>query len=350
MKKIICTTFIILVFAPAVFSKTADEYQKEITDLEQKVSSLKSQALTLSSQVAYYDSQIALTQLKISQTEDLVGSLSQKIDVLEDQLTQKSKVLVEQIIRTYQSSHVEPLELFLSSRSFSQFMYRSKYLTIIQAANRNYLHDTQLTQSNYESQKNLLITAEDRLRTEKAQLAATRIERDNLLTQTQNNEFIYQKQLEQSKLELEAIQSALAIATKVGPVKAGDPIALTGNSGYPSCSTGKHLHFEVRVNDMWVNAENYLKMLNGVGSGNWEWPLKGDIQVTQRYGKTPWSYRYAYSGGIHTGVDMISSSDIIYAPADGTLYTATEKCGSSQLKLKYIDHGNNLKTLYLHVQ
>ncbi|MEK9208424.1 MAG: peptidoglycan DD-metalloendopeptidase family protein, partial [Patescibacteria group bacterium] len=155
--------------------------------------------------------------------------------------------------------------------------------------------------------------------------------------------------------ELEAIQRALANAVKQGPVNVGDAIGLVGNSGYPYCSTGKHLHFEVRQNDAWVNAETYLKNMTdkwgaNIGSGNWDWPLRGDISITQRYGKTEYSWRYKYSGGIHTGIDMVSNTDIIYAPAAGILYSYTEKCGSANLNIKFIDHGSGLKSFYLHVQ
>ena len=111
----------------------------------------------------------------------------------------------------------------------------------------------------------------------------------------------------------------------------------------------------MRANDTWVNAETYLKPITDkwglkIGSGNWNWPLNGSIEITQRYGKTPYSYRYIYSGGIHTGIDMVSSDAVIRAPADGILYSYTGKCGASELKIKYIDHGSGLKTLYLHVQ
>lgn len=182
-----------------------------------------------------------------------------------------------------------------------------------------------------------------------------RADKDNLLKQTKNSESIYQQQLAQAQLELAAIQNAIATAVREGPVKKGDPIALVGNTGYPHCSTGKHLHFEVRVNDAWVNAESYLKNITDkwglkIGSGSWDWPISGDIQITQRYGKTPYSYRYVYSGGIHTGIDMISDGDVIRAVGDGTLYSSIQSCGDSPLKIKYIDHGNGLVTFYLHIQ
>jgi len=217
------------------------------------------------------------------------------------------------------------------------------------------LTETQAVQNSYSQQKTLVQDSQKRLQTQKTALANLRAERDNLLRQTRNNEAIYQKQLEVARQELEAVQRALASAVKEGPVKKGDPIGLVGNSGYPNCSTGKHLHFEVRQGDSWVNAENYLRNMTdkwglNIGSGDWDWPIKGTIGVTQRYGKTDYSYVYKYSGGIHTGIDMVSNQDVVYAVADGTLYSYTGKCGSADLNIKYIDHGSGLKTLYLHVQ
>ncbi|HBC72795.1 TPA: hypothetical protein DCZ90_03225 [Candidatus Amesbacteria bacterium] len=243
----------------------------------------------------------------------------------------------------------------LSSTNFSLLLSRLKYAQTVQANNRRILHDTQVIQLNYARQKTLVEDAQKKLEVQKKTLAGLREEKDNLLLQTKNSEAVYEKQLESARLELAAIQTALATGIREGPVKAGDPIALVGNTGYPSCSTGKHLHFEVRLNDTWVNAELYLKKISdkwglNIGSGNWNWPISGDIEITQRYGKTPYSYRYIYSGGTHTGIDMVSNQDVIKAVADGILYSSTQKCGSSDLKIKYIDHGSGLKTFFLHVQ
>lgn len=329
--------------------------QKQIDELESKVSALQSQAKTLADQIAYYDGQIALANLKISQSEDLITSISKKINLLEYALQSRSRVLERQISETYKQGHSDVFSLFFSSGNFSSTLNRFKYLQIVQDYNRKFLHDTQTVQSNFAGQKVLLEQSRARLEAQKKSLAQIRAERDNLLKQTKNDEAVYQKQLEEARLELAAIEAALASAKKEGPIKAGDPLALMGNSGYPVCSTGPHLHFEVRVNDSWVNAETYLKNRTdkwglNIGSGNWNWPLNEDIEITQRYGKTPYSYKYVYSSGIHTGIDMVSSDKVVRAVADGTLYSYTGKCGSSNLNIKFIDHGNGLKTFYLHVQ
>ena len=358
MKKIITflSLFLFLFISiTGVESSELEDKQNQIEELEKKVSDLKKQSNTLSGQIQYYDSQIQLTNLKITQSEGLINSISDKINQLEQKLTERSRVLETQIIQTYKQGNLEPVTLILSSGNFSDLVSRFKYLQIIQSNNRKFLHDTQLVQSNYASQKTLMQESKKKLEVQKVNLANLKTEKDNLLKQTKNDEALYQKQLEVAKQELDAIEKGLISGKSEGPVKKGEPIALMGNSGYPNCSTGAHLHFEVRVNDNWVNAESYLKNradkwgLN-IGSGSWEWPMSGDLQITQRYGKTPYSYRYVYSGGIHTGIDMVSNDVVIRAVDDGTLYSYVGKCGSSDLKMKYIDHGNGLKTLYLHVQ
>jgi len=356
MKKLLATLLLsYLVTWSLVYANIEDEKRNEIQELEKKVVNLHSQAKTLTDQIAAYDSQIRLAQLKITQTEEQITSVSTRIAQLEDKLKERSALLEKQIVQTYKKGMSDPLQIIFGSGNVSALLSQIKYLQIVQTNNRKFLYDTQLVQTNYAQQKTLIEESRKKLQSQKELLNSYRIERDNLLKQTKNNETLYQKQLEQARLELEVIQKALASAVREGPVKAGDVIGLMGNSGYPYCSTGSHLHFEVRKNDVWINAESYLKNITdkwgmNIGSGNWDWPMQGSIEITQRYGNTSYSYVYKYSGGMHTGIDMVSSDKTVRAVADGIIYSSSEKCGTATIKLKYIDHGDGLKTLYLHLQ
>jgi septal ring factor EnvC (AmiA/AmiB activator) len=244
-----------------------------------------------------------------------------------------------------------------------------KYVQNVQQEDAALVFQVKTTQNSYneskeirEDKKNQLEKLQNELEKEKADLNVKKKAKDALLSQTKGQEAVYQQLLAQALAEKRAIDQALINATQVGPIKRGEPIALVGNTGYPGCSTGPHLHFEVHKSGAWVDPANYLTNKtvddeqNGgtwnAGSGSWDWPVADTVQVTQHFGQTPWSWRYAYSGGIHTGLDLQSSSSVVIkAPADGTLYSSSESCGGgSIIKIKYIDHGDGVLSFYLHVQ
>ncbi len=347
-----------------------------ISQLQQKIAELQGQENTLSKQINLLNSQITLTTLKINNIRAEIVKLSGEIDELaneierlESLLTKRSELVLRRIPESYKRQVTPRFGLLLFSQNFSDFFSRIKYLSSVQAQDIQLLFQLKATQNHYgerkalrEEKKTKQEALKRQLEQESRELDRQKREKQALLDQTKNNEAIYQKLLAQALAEKQALDRALLEAVQVGPVKKGDPIALVGNSGYPGCSTGPHLHFEVHKGGGWVNAEEYLSSRdvvdeqNGgrgrIGSGNWDWPLEGDIIVTQHYGRTPYSWRYAYSGGIHTGVDMVSNtSSIIRAPKDGTLYSSSQTCGgSSIIKIKYIDHGDGIISFYLHVQ
>ncbi len=382
MKKIIFFffSFLFLLFligqSKTLFANELEDVQKKIIEYQQQIDSLQNQEKTLKQQIALMDSQIKLTGLKIIETQNkikvLTGeikTLSAKIIRLEDSLNFISKILLERLAEAYKSSRIDPTVLLFSSRSFSEFVLRYRYLQKLQFHDRELLLSMEKTRTNYDDQKTLKAEAQvsleklgKQLVVQKAELDSQVAVRKKLLEETKQDEKKYQQLLAQAYAEKAAIENALVSGVKVGPVKRGDPIALVGNSGYPGCSTGKHLHFEIWKNNSWVDPGPYLSnksvkdeqddrgMVN-VGSGGWPWPVEDTVRMTQFYGQTPYSWRYKYSGGVHTGYDIIStSSDVIRAPADGTLFKSSQMCGSSNINIVYIEHGDNVISFYLHVQ
>lgn len=340
----------------------SDVYQR-ISCYQQTLDKLGNQHKTLSSQISSFDAQIKLTTLKITQTEEKIALLSGRIDKLEGSLVSLTDAFSERAVETYKLARVgDPVMMIISSDDLSEAILRFNYLKKIQDADRGLMERLQNAQDTYKGEKLDQEELQNELEDQQAQLNEQKAAKKSLLDQTKNDEKKYQSLLAQALAEKAAIEKTLASGVEVGPVKAGDPIGLVGNSGYPGCSTGKHLHFEVRKNGTWTDPGPYLqnKTLedeqNGgttaIGSGNWQWPVSDPIRLTQHYGKTPYSWRYTYSGGIHTGLDLVPmGSDVIRAPADGNLFKSSQSCGSSSIiNIVYIEHGDGVISFYLHVQ
>lgn len=359
-------TILLSLFLIFVYQVKAEDCVGSIEDriacYTSNISKLQDSGKTLSSQISQFDAQIKLTSLKIQKTEEQIGLLSGRITQIDGSLTDLTKAFSERAVETYKMARIgDPLLMLISANNLNQAFDRFSYLKKIQNGDKVLLDRLQKAQDTYIEEKTDQETLQKQLETQKSQINTQKLAKKTLLDQTKNDEKKYQSLLSQALAEKAAIERALVSGTKVGPVKAGDAIALVGNSGYPGCSTGKHLHFEVRKDNVWVDPAPYLqnKTINdeekggtsNIGSGNWQWPLQDTIRLTQHYGHTPWSWRYSYSGGIHTGFDMIStSSDVIKAPADGNLFKSSESCGSSTINIVYIEHGNGIISFYLHVQ
>jgi len=360
--------FTILLFLSVFFisSVNAEEctgdVQQRIICYENNISKLKDSGKTLVSQISQFDAQIKLTSLKIEKTEEQISLLSGRIDQLQGSLESLTKAFSERAVETYKMAKVnDPFLLIISSDNLNEAFSRFSYLKKIQDGDINLLNRLQKAHDTYEGEKVDQEDLQKQLETQQKNLAGQKAAKAQLLTITKNDEKKYQALLNQAMAEKVAIERALVSGTKVGPVKTGDPIALVGNSGYPNCSTGKHLHFEVRKDNSWVDPASYMQNKSmqddekggtaNIGSGSWQWPIQDPIRLTQHYGHTPYSWVYKYSGGIHTGLDMVSStSDIIRAPADGNLYRSSQSCGSSTINIVYIEHGSGIISFYLHVQ
>lgn len=364
--KIFLTTIFLSFFLIFVYQVNAEDCTGDINQriecYTSNISKLQDSGKTLSSQISQFDAQIKLTSLKIQKTEEQIELLSGRITQIDGSLESLTKAFSERAVETYKMARMgDPFSMLISSDNLNEAFDRFSYLKKIQEGDKVLLDRLQKAQTTYTEEKLDQEDLQKQLETQQKQLNTQKLAKKTLLDQTKNDEKKYQALLNQALAEKAAIEKALVSGTKVGPVKAGDPIALVGNSGYPSCSTGKHLHFEIRKDNMWTDPAPYLqnKTVNdeekggtaNIGSGGWQWPIQDTIRLTQHYGQTPWSWWYKYSGGIHTGFDMVStSSDVIRAPADGELFKSSESCGSSTINIVYIEHGSGVISFYLHVQ
>lgn len=359
---LVSLALLFLLSPTAIAQECTGSVTERISCYESNIQKAQTSGRTLSSQISQFDAQIKLTTLKVAQTEEKISLLTGRIDQLTGSLDSLSNAFSERVLETYKMTKLgDPFFLLITSGDLSEVFSRYSYLKKIQEADRDLIDRLTKAQTTYKEEKVDQIELQNELATQKKNLDTQKKAKANLLAITKNDEKKYQALLAQALAEKAAIEKALVNGINVGPVKAGDAIALIGNSGYPSCSTGKHLHFEIRKNGAWTDPAPFLQNksvqddekggTSSVGSGGWPWPIQDPIRMTQHYGQTPYSSIYAYSGGIHTGFDLVSSSsDVIRAPADGTLFKSTEKCGNSNINIVYIEHSDNIISFYLHVQ
>src|SRR4030043_1650943 len=181
--------------------ETGREHLEECIDIWNQLSSQKAGAITtLRAELARLDASIALataqiytTVAEIEKIEEEVGALSTKIGYLDVSLDQLSQILVKRIAETYKKGKIDSFALLLSSRNFSDFLGRYKYLRVIQLHDRKLMLQMETVRTNYADQKTVkeekqaeLEAAKAKLESQKNVLAQQKADRQRLLIATQN--------------------------------------------------------------------------------------------------------------------------------------------------------------------
>lgn len=356
-------------------NKNLDEIKKQIEEYEKKIDDLRDQQKTLANAIAYLNNNIGLTNSKIAETEsklqvleEEIKNLGLKIDDLDLSLNKISEIFASRTKETYKRSKLKPFYLFFSSSGFGDYLSKLKYLKLVQEHDRALLFELEGTRETFDQQKKFkeekqkeFEALKQELKNQELALAQQKKDKQGLLTATKNDEKSYQEKIASLVAELEAIQGIISgkgEEVQVGEVNPGNKIAtiINGNS---ACSTGTHLHFEVNQGGGHTNPAGYLKNLSvnydsGVVpmnfSGSWDWPVDEPVRMTQEYGETLWTRTGQLWYKFHTGIDLFSSSLMVKAVKEGTLYRGSISCGGGTLRYVKVDHkDSDIDTYYLHV-
>jgi len=201
---------------PTEDPQQSTDLNNKIKDLESKVQSLQSQEKSLSSQISVMDNQIKLTEYRIeaakSQIETLtddIGSATDKISHLDSSLTTITKTLLGRISASYQMGAVQPLQLLLSSQSFTDFIDKTNYIHIIQEHDRKLMYNTLQAKNDYANQKDIfeqkkqkVLALQTQLVSYTDQLDQEKSNKQRLLSETQGSEANYARLLAQAKAQL----------------------------------------------------------------------------------------------------------------------------------------------------
>jgi peptidoglycan hydrolase CwlO-like protein len=200
---------------------STEECNSYINELSAKVNELSKARDTLANQITSLNSQIQLTLLRISQTQtsivtlqNEISELSGKIGKLDVSLNHLSSVFISQITQNYKLQKRVPVFSFLATANFNTFLDQYKYISLVQAHSRATLFDWETTRTTFDYEKAAkekkqteLEVLKKKLSSQKINLADQKTAKDNLLTQTKNDETKYQQILSVAISQLNALRS-----------------------------------------------------------------------------------------------------------------------------------------------
>ena len=158
---------------------------------------------------------------------------------------------------------------------------------------------------------------------------------------------------------MQAIISNRGDESEAGAVAKGETIA-TMISGASPCSTGTHLHLEILKDGGHINPAELLAAKDVVWrnqpdspfsfTGSWDWPLSGQVDITQGYGMTAFARSGYYGGNPHHGLDMVSGDKNIHSLSEGKVYNGSIACGGGKLRYVKVEHKDTGHiSYYLHI-
>lgn len=348
---------------------------KCIEYLNNKKNEASSKAKTLSSEINVVNSQVKLTEARIKATEQKIkelekdiGVAQEKVSTLEKSISLSTKAMLGRVAAVYQFGRVDPWEVLLTSKDVSSFFTRLKYLKLVQAYDKKNIYAAEQAKVDYNNQKTIFEEKEteaqalaSKLEGYTKQLEEEKINKQQLLQVTRNDEARYQRLLAEAKAE-RAIVLGGGDEVFLKNVSAGDSIG-TIISGASGCSSGTHLHFSIYQGTSARDPSDYLSSkgfsysypssqygyygtINPHGSD--PWPLDDSILINQGYGSHGFARQF-YPSGFHDGVDMEGGSLNVKAMRSGKMYEGSYKCRNGTLTYAKVEHDGGLISWYLHI-
>lgn len=302
-----------------------DAYNSKVAGTQAEAKTLKSAISKLESQKRDLLNQISLTNLKIKNTEEGIFETVNKIEENENTIGENRQALA-QVLREMKRNEDNNFFILnfikIGTGTFSEFLDSSFRLMSFSDLIKQKIGqingsivDLNTNKQEYEKQKSELNNLSQDLNSREDLVAQNQREKNNLLTQTKNEEKQYQKIISDRQKKVEALQSEI-------------------NS------------FESRI-------KYILDKSKLPDSGALVWPLD-NVRITQYFGNTEFAQSGAYNGSGHNGIDFgVAVGTPIYSASDGVVMGTGDTdiaCkAASYGKWVLIKHNNGLATLYGHL-
>ncbi len=316
--------------ALAELSEKIAQAQKDLDETADKSQTLKNELNKADYTINKLNLNIKSSELNIQKLGLEIEALKYGIGDAETQIGVK-KLAVAELLRELQKKDSETaLVILLKNKSIAQSLDEAQNIIDINFGLSSQVTELQILNEELSDKLTSQSAKKARIELETKNLKNTKIilqnqktQKQNLLTQTKNQEKIYQQlitQLEEEQEELSKeindIEEKLRLSFDPNLLPSKRP----GVLGWPS----------------------KLKKDGGIAI------------ITQKYGSTPWSARL-YKSGFHNGLDMgIPVGTPIFAAESGKVVAVDNNDRSYWQKYQYgqyimIEHSNNLTTLYAHL-
>jgi murein DD-endopeptidase MepM/ murein hydrolase activator NlpD len=303
-----------------------EEFQKKLNSISNTKNSLSKEIQAINYQIKQLDLKAKANKIVIEKLSIEIENSNKDIEEIQNNIEKTKKAIARLLLENQQANNKSLLFVILSENNLSSIMGK---------INNNYLLQSKLVESTKnlnELHENLNEKLEIISKTKKLKemeninlinnleiLEDQKLERNNLLQQTKNEEKLYQEKLK--KLEEQQLQISKIIES---------------------------IESQLR--------ENFNpNLLPSVKDNLLSYPVENPY-ITQYYGKTDFA-EIAYRTKFHTGIDFKAPLGTpIYAAADGIVKRVDNNDRGVNRFQKYqygkyilIDHQNNLTTLYAHL-
>ena len=324
----------------AEIQNNIDDTNAQIKDLQAQIAKLQSQLTTtaaqkltlqtavnaLNLQIQTLQKSITLAQTQIKQKDSQISTINTTISTTTTQIGSTEAEVADSLRQLDALDSESVLIALLTNGTLSTFFDQATAIASLRGQLQNKIDDLNSLKSTLktnetaaEAQKQQLSSYQQTLTQQQQGLAIAKDSQNKLLTQTKNQESVYQAQLAQKKADEAKFENDL-------------------------------LNFQSKLN-LTFSASS----LPATGQGALQWPLSKVI-ITQYFGNTDFATQnpQIYSGHGHSGIDLGASPGTqVYAARAGIVLGTGNTdltCPAASFgKWIFIKHDNGLSTLYAHL-